>query len=172
MITYRFATPADADQIAALHARSWQTTYRGIMSDDYLDNEVEAERLAVWRERFAAMPATRQVILAENDGQLVGFTCVMLHDDPVYGALIDNLHADPAQKGRGIGRELMRRAAGWVREQATESPLYLWVYVKNRAAIGFYDRMGGTNRETVQHENGPVFRYVWPDAETLVRLNA
>ena len=64
-ITYRPATVTDADRIAALHARSWQETYRGIMPDEFLDNEVENERLAVWQERFAGQPPDRHLIVAE-----------------------------------------------------------------------------------------------------------
>ncbi len=166
-ITFRTATPADADRIAELHTRSWQTTYRGIMTDSYLDHDVQAERLAVWRDRFTQMPPNRQVILAEASGQLVGFACVMLDEDPIHGALLDNLHADPAHKGRGIGAQLMQQTARWVQEQAPTSPLHLWVYVENKAAVGFYNRMGGTNHEQVQGENGPIFRYVWPDVGVL-----
>ncbi len=166
-ITYRIATTADTDRIAALHARSWQQTYRGIMPDAFLDDEVEAERLAEWRARFSEQPPNRQIIVAETDNQLVGFACVFADHDPVYGALLDNLHVASDYKGRGIGQSLIKQAADWVRQQAPTSPFYLWVYEQNHSARAFYDGLGAVNEEAVRGENGIVLRYVWADASTV-----
>ena len=162
-ITYRTATAADTGRIAALHARSWQETYRGIMPDHFLDDEVVAERLDVWQERFAERPPNRQIIVADDGDQLVGFACVLTGSDPVYGALLDNLHVDSAYKGRGIGQALIRQAANWVQQREPTSPFYLWVYEQNHPARAFYDRLGAINQEAVRGEHGIVLRYVWPD---------
>lgn len=170
-ITYRMATAADTSQIAALHARSWQETYRGIMPDEFLDNEVEAERLAVWQERFAEHPPNRQIIVAEDGGQLVGFACVVAGSDPVYGALLDNLHVASSHKGRGIGRKLIKQAAEWVQLQDATSPFFLWVYEQNHSAKAFYDALGAINQEALRGENGIVLRYVWPDTGRLIHTN-
>lgn len=166
-IAYRPATAADADRIAALHARSWQETYRGIMPDRFLDAEVEAERLAVWHERFARPLPGRHIIVAEAGHQLAGFACVVMNDDPVYGALLDNLHVASACQGRGIGRALIKQAAGWVQQWNAASPFYLWVYEKNRPARAFYDGLGAINQEAVPGEHGVVLRYVWPDVSKI-----
>ncbi len=166
-ITYRTATVADVDRIAALHARSWQETYRGIMPNDFLDDEVEDERLEVWQERFAEQPPNRQIIVAEDREQLVGFACVCRGSDPVYGALLDNLHVASTYKGRGIGRRLIKRAAGWVQQREPASPFYLWVYEQNHPARAFYDSLGAINQERVRGESGIVLRYVWPDVSKI-----
>ena len=169
-ITYRPATPADADRIAALHARSWQETYRGIMLDGFLDDEVEAERLEEWRNRFAEQPPNRQIIVAEDGQQLVGFACVLTGSDPVYGALLDNLHVASSYKGRGVGRSLIKQAADWVQQREPTSPFYLWVYEQNHPARAFYDGLGAINQEAVRGEHGIVLRYVWPDTRKLTNL--
>lgn len=161
-LTYRTATAADADRIAALHARSWQGTYRGIMPDAFLDDEVTNERLAVWRKRFGKPPANQRVIVAEADGALVGFACVLLGYDARYGALLDNLHVASAFKGRGIGRRLIRLTADSVENEDVASPFYLWVYEQNHAARRFYEGLGATNHEAVPGEHGVILRYVWP----------
>lgn len=167
-ITYRTATAADVDPIAALHARSWQETYRGIMPDDFLDDGVDAERLAVWQERFAEQPLNRKIIVAEEGDQLVGFACVVTGSDPVYGALLDNLHVAGAYKGRGIGRSLLKQAAGWVHEGDATSSFYLWVYEQNHPVRAFYDSLGAINQEAVRGENGVVLRYGWPNLQMLM----
>lgn len=169
-ITYRPATAADAARIAALHARSWQETYRGIMPDSFLDNEAETERLNEWRERFDEQPADRQIIVAEDGEQFAGFASVFTDSDPVYGALLDNLHVASAYKGRGIGRSLIKQAAGWVQQQNPASPFYLWVYEQNHPARAFYNGLGAVNHEAVRGEYGVVLRYGWPDTQKLTNL--
>lgn len=168
---YRPAIPADADRIAALHARSWQETYRGMMPDAFLANDVEAERLAYWRDEFAKSPPNRHIIVAEADGQLAGFACIIAGHDPVYGALLDNLHVSTTYKGRGIGRNLMKLAAEWVREHQPDSSFYLWVYEKNHAARTFYDGLGARNQEAVPGDYTIKLRYVWPDLQTLITVS-
>ncbi len=167
-MTFRIATATDVPRIAALHARSWQETYRGIMPDEFLDHEVDAERLHVWQERFDEEDLNRQVILAEEASQLAGFACVYMGNDPVYGALLDNLHVTSAYKGRGLGKALMKKAAEWVHQQDTTSPFYLWVYEKNYMARAFYDSLGAINQETVAGEYAVVLRYVWPNTQTVI----
>lgn len=127
--------------------------YRGILNDDYLDNQITAERLAVWRERFAEPAGNQRVLIAEEAGKLLGFICLFLDDDPVRGTLIDNLHVDPTLKNRGIGSGLMREAARLFMPEATLPGLYLGVYEANTPAIAFYERMGGTCLGRDLHDN-------------------
>ena len=51
MQNYRIATANDIEAIANLHALSWQNSYRGMLSDDYLDNHVLADRIQVGRKK-------------------------------------------------------------------------------------------------------------------------
>ncbi|MBI5268002.1 MAG: GNAT family N-acetyltransferase, partial [candidate division Zixibacteria bacterium] len=51
---FRIATPADAPAIAELHAASWRTAYRGVLSDTYLDGNIIDERTAVWHSRLTS----------------------------------------------------------------------------------------------------------------------
>ena len=164
---YRPATAADVDRLAALHARSWQETYRGILPDSFLDHEVEAERLAYWQTQFQKKTTNRHLLLAEENGQLAGFACAYTDDDLVYGALLDNLHVAQAYKGRGIGRQLMQQIAGWVVQNQATPSLYLWVYEKNHPARQFYERLGAINQQAVAGEHAVALRYVWADARTL-----
>ena len=53
MLTLREATDHDAAAIARLHADSWRSAYRGMLSDEYLDHRVHLERTALWQQRFS-----------------------------------------------------------------------------------------------------------------------
>ena len=172
----RLATPEDAARIAALHAANWRATYRGILSDAYLDDEVMADRLGDWIGRFAAPQPNQQVIVAETEGALAGFACVYTADDPRWGSLLENLHVDRALKGQGLGARLMGAAARCCAEQAPGLGLYLWVLEANGAARRFYERLGAVNAEAAvwtPPDSGtvPKFRYAWASLDPLLRID-
>jgi len=60
MVTYRPIVALDATTIAYLHATSWRSAYRGILPDEYLEDDIEADRLTHWRCRLSA-PTERDV---------------------------------------------------------------------------------------------------------------
>lgn len=141
----REATVADATLIARLHAASWRSTYRGQLTDAYLDREVEAERLVHWRALLAD-PRQGDLVLLHGD---VGFAAVRGHD-PGFGALLDNLHVDPARRGGGIGAALLRDVVRRLVARG-ESVMHLWVFDANTRAQAFYRRHGAVEdgRRTV-----------------------
>jgi GNAT superfamily N-acetyltransferase len=174
MITYRTGASSDAAIIAQLHTLSWQTAYRGILSDAYLDDAIHADRLQFWQERLAVADSNRFISLAMDGTEYVGFVCVLGNDDVQFGALVDNLHVVPQAKGQGIGRELMRQAAQYLIQTAPpQLGMYLWVYEANVAARQFYERVGGIFIDKKEHDNpggGKAFamRYVWEDCRVLL----
>jgi ribosomal protein S18 acetylase RimI-like enzyme len=171
-IDYRHATITDSVDIAQLHARSWQQHYAGIWSQDYLNGPVVTDRLAVWQQRLQAPANNQQVIIAESDDILVGFTCIFIKNDDRYGTLLDNLHVSSTFQGKGIGRQLMAAAAKLANEQSQSSLLYLWVLEENKAARAFYERLQGENVETTSMKNpdgtySRVCRYAWINSGLL-----
>ena len=104
---YRPATAADTAAIAALHAESWRLHYRGSFPDAFLDGDVGTERLAEWTERLARpAPEDRTTVAVDGEGEIVGLAHTILHDDPEWGALLDNLHVRPDLKRQVILRYL------------------------------------------------------------------
>ncbi len=164
----------DADAVAALHATSWRSAYRGMLTDQYLDHEVDADRQSVWRERLQrpdAAPAFG-VVAEDAGGQMMGFAYVMPDHDPEWGTLVDNLHVHPDAKGGGIGRQLMQAVARELGAEHTR-PLFLWVLDANEPAKRFYARMGAefTDQGMSTPFGGtslPKWRCVWRDPSTLL----
>jgi ribosomal protein S18 acetylase RimI-like enzyme len=149
-IALRRAGPDDWSEVAALHAASWQSAYRGIYPDSYLDEEVPDERRAFWRDALAVMdPELDAVFLAEEAGEAIGFACIRRQAE-AEAPLLDNLHVLPERKGQGIGRRLIAEAAGWLVDRAPEAALQLVVWSDNRPARAFYARLGGTEVETFE----------------------
>jgi GNAT superfamily N-acetyltransferase len=140
----RPAAGRDADAIARMHARSWRATYRGLLSDAFLDCDVDEERHQVWRDRFDTLtPDAFGAFLAEDASGPIGFAAVLL-DAPSATALLDNLHVVPERQRLGVGRRLMAEAARWTLRAAPGAPLYLWVLEANSGARRFYQALGGT----------------------------
>src|SRR5260370_39597524 len=89
----RDAVKNDVTAIAHLHAESWRSAYRGILSDDFLENHAHGDRLAAWRERFSAtVQKSMFVMVAEGDKQLAGFVCVFPDEDPDFGPFLDKFN--------------------------------------------------------------------------------
>jgi ribosomal protein S18 acetylase RimI-like enzyme len=172
-VRYRPGSEVDARAVAALHAESWRHHYRGVYTDAYLDGEVHADRLATWTDRLAAPGPDRHLVVADDDGAVVGFAYTILGHDPTWGALLDNLHVAVPLKGRGVGTRLMAEAARTVVDRAPGEGLYLWVLEANAAARAFYDARGGrcVGREASEEPGGAVvvgLRYAWPDPSSLL----
>jgi GNAT superfamily N-acetyltransferase len=164
---YRIATIEDAENIAALHAISWQKAYRGSFSDDFLDNHVVENRRKIWQKRFAEKE-NQTTILIENEDGLVGFACIYPKNDQ-YGCLIDNLHVAEAYQGLGIGKNLMQKAANWVLDNTSQKLMHLWVLENNISAIEFYKKLGAKKSEQTFYTSPDgielsVFRMVWDDS--------
>ena len=169
----RDAVPADVDAVASLHARSWMIAYRGLLSDEYLDNDLEGERKKYWRSKAPAMTAMEFMLVAALQDDIVGFITVM--DIPQRGlsALVDNLHVRSDLKGLGVGGALMKAAARKLMRSGRHS-FYLWVLEGNTAAEKFYISKGGVPEDKIASEFGGkvvnATRFVWRDFDELLSI--
>lgn len=173
MIHLKPATPQDYKAIAELHTTNWQQNYRGILSDDYLDNKAAEERSEVWYNRLYSPVVNQITTIATMDDILVGFSCLLLNDDVTYGSLLDNLHVSQQLQKSGIGKLLMQHCAKTILEKASSKKMYLWVFESNYNARTVYEKLGGTHTETTDHVNwdgtkAKTCRYIWDDVTILL----
>src|ERR1700737_3403553 len=110
MVTIRPATPDDAEAIAHVHVQSWLTTYAGIVPQAYLSTLDETARTASWREWLAL---TVKVLVAELDGQIVGFASGGPLREPLqnYDAELYAIYLLQPAQGRGVGTSLLKALA-------------------------------------------------------------
>jgi ribosomal protein S18 acetylase RimI-like enzyme len=173
-VELRDASDRDIEAIAGLHADSWRRNYRGAYSDRYLDHEVVADRMQVWTDLLAAPRPGEFTLVAERDGEVVGFAHTIVDHDPRWGALLDNLHIRHELKRGGVGSRLMAETARVLLGRVPASRLYLWVLEQNRAAQAFYESRGGRRVELSVRGPFPgggtagAFRYAWSDPCTLL----
>ena len=141
LLTLRDAGLPDLALINDIHVRSRAATYRGQVSDHYLDVLMPGASLEDWRSRLPLLLAGAGVVLiAESAGQPAGFACICAPDAD-GSAYVNNLHADPMCKGRGVGSTLLAGAAQWARRNGARK-MHLKVLESNTPAIGFYESQG------------------------------
>jgi GNAT superfamily N-acetyltransferase len=172
-MTIRAAGLADADAIAQLHCRSWQTSYRGILSDEFLQGPLYENRRVLWHARLSDTERAEQFVLVDEQGGAIrGFACAFLDADPEWGCLLDNLHVVPDLKGQGLGRQMMTAVAQRVLLSNPYGRLHLWAYEQNLSARRFYERLGGV--DTLRHAELALdgtqvnaVRYCWSELSGL-----
>ncbi|WP_117234170.1 GNAT family N-acetyltransferase [Vibrio maerlii] len=140
---FRLAEYKDYQRIAELHAQSWKRYYNNILSQDYLEHEVDDDRSVLWQTRLINPSFNEFVLLAEENDKLCGFVCAYGNHDVERGTLIDNLHVLPECQGRGVGQQLLTGLCDWVDNYFTGSGLYLEVLQGNEQAMKFYEQIGG-----------------------------
>jgi len=141
-VTVRLATPDDADAIERVRTDTWRATYRGHMPDAVLDQlGYDGSRR---REHMARMRPEVFALVAEHDGEVVGF-CIggpSREVDPVHPGEIYAIYVLPEHQGHGHGSALIRAGAGEIVARGWGGML-IWVLRENAPSRSFYERMGG-----------------------------
>ncbi|MFK4105471.1 GNAT family N-acetyltransferase [Streptomyces sp. NPDC019531] len=135
---------ADCDRVAEIRVRGWQSAYRGLIPQSYLDAmsvALDAER---HRTRFGQGDGSVVNFVAEWDGEVMGWAChgpyrdgeVRTADAELYAVYVNRRRC-----GTGIGHALLREAL-WNSTAAGHDRMYLWVLKGNTRARRFYERAG------------------------------
>lgn len=174
-ITLRAAVAEDADALADLHLASWRATYRGVLTDAWLDGPAQADRRAMWGARLASPAPGMAVWRLDVDDAMAGLACAFLDGHAAHGTLLENLHVAATHRGLGLGARLVREVAAWSVASAPGRPMHLSVVATNHAARGFYHRLGArlVDAETWDTPDGrqvacEVLR--WDDPRALVSV--
>lgn len=142
MITIRPASLADAPAIAGVHVDGWQTAYRGILTDEYLDALSIAQRVAFWKQQLHREP--HLIFVAEDPRRgIVGFSFAGHHHGS-FGDYQGEIHAiyvlEQFQR-HGIGRALFHQAAAALAE-AEYNGMMIGA-LKQNPYRRFYEKLGG-----------------------------
>jgi GNAT superfamily N-acetyltransferase len=141
----RRAGPDDARAIAEIVVSGWQTTYRGILADEFLDSLRVDARETAWREMLGRdADGGTPAWVAERSGRLVGFVSSgpsRDEDVPRSAAEIYAIYVLPQSWRQGLGSSLLETAVEhW--QGGGAHALVLWVFEANERARSFYEAMG------------------------------
>jgi GNAT superfamily N-acetyltransferase len=148
----RPAEPGDGAALAAIQRRAWRRSYRGLISDRFLD-ELDFSYLgAYWTGRATVSPTPRhRLLIAGGRGEAHGVVDLgPARDDdlaapdpdglPAVGE-IRSLYIDPTVHGRGLGTAVLDAAVDALLAQGCPE-LVLWVIEGNATARRFYEHRG------------------------------
>lgn len=165
----RQAVSSDAKGIAKVHVDSWKTTYKNIVSDQYLNNLTYETRERLWVNNIP----NGGVYVAENkEGEIVGFSSGGLERSGNYHGFEGELYAIYILKeyqGNGIGKALFIPIIEEIKELGLNSMLVL--VLKDNISRLFYESLGGKNIDSVEVEISEKklteLVYVWEDIRNI-----
>ena len=180
-VLIRAAAFADADAIAALHVASWRDSFRGMIPDHVLDGPMLDERLPIWRQVLAIMPAGRLALVAAEPGEpgdspILGFSSGgrrrgRARQGLPYDAEIYTLYIARARRGQDLGCRLMASMAMRLQLFGHDSVM-LWTLQDNAPGRAFYEALDGRLiAERDDSFGGAPLRevgYGWPRLSTLL----
>jgi ribosomal protein S18 acetylase RimI-like enzyme len=156
MISVRPAVPDDAERIADIRTTGWRETYAHLLSAEFLARSTSnPDRIRT------SIESGTPVVVAELDGDVVGFACASTpldgEVDPPRDLQLWFIYQYARAHGSGTGQLLLDAALG-------DRPAYLWVAEGNPRAIAFYRRNGftpdGTHKTAPEWENLAEIRMV------------
>jgi len=138
----RQAGPSDARRLAEIHIASWQSAYRGIISDRVLDNLSVECRREDWEAKFDG--GADRVLVIERESRVIGFAAFGVSRDEDADDRIGEIraiHLVPEEWRKGYGSALIKATVTSLREEGF-ADVTLWVLRENQDAQRFYGAMG------------------------------
>ena len=173
-MTIREAKPSDAKSIAKIHIQTWQTSYAGIVPNEYLSSLSYPDREAWWRPVLEANRPTGGNFVAEVEGGgIVGFAQggPERDGDRTYLGELYAIYVLQLFQRRGFGYLLFSAVTEQLRLDGFPSML-LWVLQDNRPACRFYEALGGkrVSEKTIAIGGANLVEvaYGWNDLTALI----
>lgn len=174
----REATVDDARGIAEVHVASWQTTYRGILPDEYLANLSVDDRERSWVRQLGEREFATFAYVAEDDTRdtprIIGFASggPRREGNPDFDGELYAIYLLADTQGHGLGRQLVRAVASRLARDGMSSML-VWV-LEDNPSRRFYEALGGgllPERQTSTVGGTPLAHvsYGWRDLTHLTR---
>jgi ribosomal protein S18 acetylase RimI-like enzyme len=171
----REAKLEDAAAIARVHINSWQTTYSGLLPNEYIEKRSYEKRYNNWKKRLSVNRKAETdyfIYVAENSvKEIVGFVDGGLaRGNSTCQGEIYALYILEAEQKKGIGSSLFKAIASRLSQSGLTS-LMVWV-LEGNPAIQFYQALDGRKiAQKLIKINGIEFAeiaYGWNDTKVLM----
>lgn len=141
----RKAVEDDSKEIALLIIRSWTTAYRGLISDDFLDNMSMENIEKNWKKNIISQNDKNKIFVYEERDKIlgvIGFGSPLDKENRKYNSEIYVLYVEPTLKRKGIGSKLFDFAKEYFIRHGKDN-LIIWCLKGNEQGMNFYKKMGG-----------------------------
>ena len=102
----RTATSYDLDRIAEIYVKNHTETYRGLLSDDYLDSLTLDYAKEKWNAYLCGKD--KKMWVAYSGDEFLGFAAGTEDKNIADTWYLDSLHITEKARGRGIGTDLIK----------------------------------------------------------------
>ena len=138
----RNALDGDLMNVAALHVSNQRTTYRGLLSDEYLDRLTVESRAEKWREFLHH--EGNELFAAWEGSRFLGFAACEADAEFPGCMYLDSLHVAPEARGLGVGTALIRTAARYAAEHGCDA-MSVCIVRGNETARRLYLELGAVH---------------------------
>lgn len=142
-IKIRKAEKKDLKAVSEIVVKGWQTAYRGIIDDEYLNNLSIEENYQKRLKEYTG----KGLIVAEYKKEVVGFCRYRTGNyyKNEYDSIdceICALYVKYNRKRNGIGKKMLNYVIGEFKEKGY-SKMILWCLKDNYPSRSFYEKLGG-----------------------------
>ena len=121
----RDAVYDDIDNIAKLYISNWKETYKGLLSEDYLNSLTKEYAVEKWSE-------------------FLGFVASKKDDEEENYWYLDSLHITKNSRGKGIGTKLIYRVGQYALKHGYEC-MSICIVKGNDNAKRIYEKLGAVH---------------------------
>lgn len=173
-LTIRHWKLSDSASIARILAQGWQQAYGGFMPKEELGPRTDPAHRETEIQNWLSTEFNyreEMLLVAEVDGQVLGFIAARLGDKDGLGAAskIPLLYVDPDMQRAGFGRRLLLEAASWLESHAP-GPVVISAFEQNPFRH-FYNAIGGQEAKRimvkVEKQEWPAILYLWSSLQAL-----
>ena len=142
-VTVRTATEHDAARLAEVHIAAWRATYRGVMSDEYLEGLDVGRASLAWRRNILEPKNGTVHLVVQSGNDLAGFAILGAapRDSGPGSGQLYAINVHPDWWARGLGSVLFAAVEQKLIELGF-GRAFLWVEKGNNRAISFYNKRG------------------------------
>jgi GNAT superfamily N-acetyltransferase len=143
-IIIRESTLSDANDVAAIHVKSWQQSYRSIIDEHYLQNISFSDRLELRKKILQRNDPNQIHLVAVYEETIIGFCDAgsAFESTANYRGEIYAIYLLEEFKKLGVGHRLLQAANEFLAQKKL-LPYVAWVLKENHSACAFYQKNGG-----------------------------
>ena len=131
----------DIPKVVDIQISGWQTAYKGIVDDEYLNSLNKDARIKKIEKSYLKYG----FIVAEYQGEIVGFANYIDNNDftaeiQIADCELSAIYVEPDLKNNGIGTKLFEYVK---KDLKNKRKMVLWCLKDNIPSKAFYEKMGG-----------------------------
>ncbi len=168
----RKANIYDTTDIARVHAETWRSAYRRVLSEEYLSQFTLEKRKKYWMKYINDGKSV--YVVEEKSGEIIAFVVPNVQRDEHRGYVgeISAIYVQDRFQRRGVGRKLVATCARLMVNNDVKS-MRVWV-LKDNPARQFYRLLGGTECdariERLDNKDYLKLAYIWDDLPALIEF--